>query len=178
VQTDLPDEQLALIGCGVTTGIGAVLNTAAVCPGSSVAVLGCGGVGQSVIQGARIAGASRIIAVDGQPLKREQALTSGATDAVDPAQGDAAAQVKELTGGRGVDYAFEVIGLPEMVVTRVPTTLGEPEQQWRWRRRLLDARPNNGFCRLQCGGYCRHPPIYKSCQHHQPCHQNDQASPK
>ena len=64
VQTDLPDEQLALIGCGVTTGVGAVLNTAAVCPGSSVAVLGCGGVGQSVIQGARIAGATRIVAVD------------------------------------------------------------------------------------------------------------------
>ena len=64
VQTDLPDEQLALIGCGVTTGVGAALNTAAVCPGSSVAVIGCGGVGQSVIQGARIAGATRIIAVD------------------------------------------------------------------------------------------------------------------
>ena len=64
VQTDLPDEQLALIGCGVTTGVGAVLNTAAVCPGSTVAVLGCGGVGQSVVQGARIAGATRIVAVD------------------------------------------------------------------------------------------------------------------
>ena len=114
---DVPAEQLALIGCGVTTGVGAALNTAQVEPGATVAVLGCGGVGQSVIQGARIAGASRIIAVDGQPLKREQALTSGATDAVDPAQGDPVAQVKELTGGRGVDYAFEVVGLPETILT-------------------------------------------------------------
>src|SRR5690242_5930222 len=94
VDTSVPDDQLALIGCGVTTGVGAALNTAEVQPGSTVAIIGCGGVGLSVLQGARIAGASRIIAVD-------------------PGAGDPVAQVQELTGGRGVDYAFEVIGLPE-----------------------------------------------------------------
>src|SRR5207302_6092408 len=115
VDTDLPVEQLALIGCGVTTGVGAALNTARVAPGSTVAVVGCGGVGTAVIQGARIAGAARIIAVDPIELKRKTAEQLGATDLVDPSQGDPVAQVQALTGGRGADYAFEVIGLPETV---------------------------------------------------------------
>jgi S-(hydroxymethyl)glutathione dehydrogenase/alcohol dehydrogenase len=113
ISSDLPDEQLALIGCGVTTGVGAALNTAGVQPGATVAVIGCGGVGQAVIQGSRIAGASRIIAVDPVEMKRKTAESLGATDFVDPSQGDPVAQVQQLTGGRGVDYAFEVIGLPE-----------------------------------------------------------------
>lgn len=117
VETDVSDAQLALIGCGVTTGVGAALNTAQVRPGASVAVLGCGGVGQAVIQGARIAGAGRIIAIDPQPLKRQTASQMGATDLIDPSQGDPVSQVKALTGGRGVDYAFEVIGLPETILT-------------------------------------------------------------
>jgi S-(hydroxymethyl)glutathione dehydrogenase/alcohol dehydrogenase len=116
VETDLPDEQLALIGCGVTTGVGAALNTAQVKPGSTVAVIGCGGVGQAVIQGARIAGASRIFAVDPVELKRKTAEQLGATDLIDPAQGDPISQVQALTGGRGADYAFEVIGLPETIL--------------------------------------------------------------
>lgn len=116
VESDLPDEQLALIGCGVTTGVGAALNTAQIKPGSTVAVIGCGGVGQAVIQGARIAGASRIIAVDPVELKRKTAEQQGATDLVDPGAGDSVSQVQGLTSGRGVDYAFEVIGLPETVV--------------------------------------------------------------
>jgi S-(hydroxymethyl)glutathione dehydrogenase/alcohol dehydrogenase len=116
VETDLPSEQLALIGCGVTTGVGAALNTGHVMPGSTVAVIGCGGVGQAVIQGARIAGASRIFAVDPVELKRKTAEQLGATDLVDPAQGDPIAQVKEATSGRGTDYAFEVIGLPETIL--------------------------------------------------------------
>jgi S-(hydroxymethyl)glutathione dehydrogenase/alcohol dehydrogenase len=115
VETDLPDEELALIGCGVTTGVGAALNTAQVVPGSTVAVIGCGGVGQAVIQGARIAGAARIIAIDPVELKRKTALQLGATDAIDPTAGDATAQVQALTSGRGVDYAFEVIGNPKTV---------------------------------------------------------------
>jgi S-(hydroxymethyl)glutathione dehydrogenase/alcohol dehydrogenase len=115
VETDLPDEQLALIGCGVTTGVGAALNAAKVKPGSTVAVIGCGGVGQAVIQGARIAGAARIIAVDMVELKRKTAEQFGATDLVDPNEGDAVQQVRELTGGRGADYAFEVIGLPQTI---------------------------------------------------------------
>lgn len=116
IETDLPHEQLALIGCGVTTGVGAALNTAKVEPGSIVAVIGCGGVGQSVIQGARIAGASRIIAIDPVSLKREAATKFGATDLVDPTDGNAIGQVQALTGGRGADYVFEVIGLPETIV--------------------------------------------------------------
>jgi S-(hydroxymethyl)glutathione dehydrogenase/alcohol dehydrogenase len=117
VETELPDAQLALIGCGVTTGVGAALNTARVRPGATVAVLGCGGVGQAVIQGSRIAGAGRIIAIDPQPLKRKMAAQLGATDVVDSSVVDPVEQVKALTGGRGVDYAFEVIGLPETIQT-------------------------------------------------------------
>ena len=115
VETDLPDDQLALIGCGVTTGVGAALNTADIQPGSSVVVIGCGGVGQAVIQGARIAGASRIVAVDPVALKRDMALKLGATDAIDPGDGDVPTQVLGHTGGRGADYAFEVIGNTDLI---------------------------------------------------------------
>ncbi|HEY8217188.1 MAG TPA: Zn-dependent alcohol dehydrogenase [Acidimicrobiia bacterium] len=115
VETDLPDEQLALIGCGVTTGVGAALNTAQVQPGSTVVVIGCGGVGQAVIQGARIAGASRIVAVDPVALKRDMALKLGATDAVDPGDGDVPSQIMGLTSGRGGDYVFEVIGNTDLI---------------------------------------------------------------
>jgi S-(hydroxymethyl)glutathione dehydrogenase/alcohol dehydrogenase len=110
VETDLPDEQLALIGCGVTTGVGAALNTARVEPGSTVAVIGCGGVGQAVVQGARIAGAARIVAVDPVAMKREAALGFGATDTVDPTTTEPVHAVRALTDGRGADYAFEVLG--------------------------------------------------------------------
>ena len=115
VETDLPDEELALIGCGVTTGVGAALNTAQVVPGSTVAVVGCGGVGQAVVQGAKIAGAARLIAVDPVELKRTTALQLGATDTVDPSADDPVAQVQALTSGRGADYAFEVIGNPATI---------------------------------------------------------------
>ncbi|MWA03529.1 alcohol dehydrogenase catalytic domain-containing protein [Actinomadura sp. LD22] len=116
VETDLADEELALLGCGVTTGLGAALNTAAVTPGSSVAVIGCGGVGQSVIQGARIAGAAMIIAIDPVPGRREAAVAVGATHAVDPGEGDPVEQVRALTAGEGADYSFEVVGRPELMV--------------------------------------------------------------
>ncbi len=116
VETDLPAEQLALIGCGVMTGVGAVLNTAQVVPGSTVAVIGLGGVGQSVVQGARVAGAARVIAIDPVAMKRATASKLGASDLVDPADGDVADQVRALTGGRGADYAFEVVGRPETMV--------------------------------------------------------------
>jgi S-(hydroxymethyl)glutathione dehydrogenase/alcohol dehydrogenase len=105
-------EQLALIGCGVTTGVGAVLNTARIEPGSTVAVIGCGGVGLNCIQGALIGGAARIIAVDRAPNKLAMACALGATDAVDASRGDVVEQVRELTGG-GVQYSFEAIGLKE-----------------------------------------------------------------
>ena len=102
---------LALIGCGVTTGVGAALNTARVEPGSTVAVLGCGGVGLSVVQGARIAGAGRIIAVDPVETKLGLARELGATDVVDASGGDVVERVLGLTEGRGVDYAFEAVGM-------------------------------------------------------------------
>lgn len=109
VDTDLPWEHLALVGCAVTTGVGAALNTAKVQPGDTVAVVGCGGVGLSAIQGARIAGASRIIAIDTQAAKLALALEVGATDAVDASATDPVEAVRELTGG--VDHAFEALGL-------------------------------------------------------------------
>jgi len=116
VETDLPAEQLALVGCGVMTGVGSVLNTARVRPGSTVAVIGLGGVGQSVVQAARIAGAVRVIGIDPVAMKRQTAAGLGAGDLVDPADGDVAEQVRALTGGRGADYAFEVVGRPETIV--------------------------------------------------------------
>lgn len=113
IQTDLPSEQLALIGCGFTTGTLAVLNTAGVVPGSTVAVIGCGGVGQSVIQGARVAGAAEIYAIDPVELKRKTAEQFGATHGIDPSKENAVAKVQEWTEGRGADYVFEVIGRAE-----------------------------------------------------------------
>ena len=110
IRDDMPLDRAALIGCGVTTGVGAVIHTAAVEPGSTVAVIGLGGVGLSCINGAAIAGASRIIAVDMVPSKLDLARKFGATDVVNAAEGDPMEQVKELTGG-GVHYAFEAIGL-------------------------------------------------------------------
>jgi S-(hydroxymethyl)glutathione dehydrogenase/alcohol dehydrogenase len=109
VRNDVPMEVLALIGCAVTTGVGAVINAAKVEPGSTVAVIGCGGVGLNVIQGAALVNAQRIIAVDLLENKLEYARQFGATDVVNAAKGDPVEQVRALTGG-GVDYAFEVIG--------------------------------------------------------------------
>ncbi len=122
VETDLPSEQLALIGCGITTGVGAALNTARVGAGDTVAVIGCGGVGTSVIQGASIAGASRIFAIDPVALMRDTALELGATDAIDPTDGDPVEQIRALTGGRGVDHAFEVVGRTELMTQALGMT--------------------------------------------------------
>src|SRR5262249_53681088 len=110
VETDLPDEQLGLLGCGVTSGMGAVFNAARVEPGSSVAVLGCGHLGLWMIQAARVAGAAQIIAVEGRGDRRRLAGELGATDLVDPLDGDIVEQVQALTGGRGADYALEAAG--------------------------------------------------------------------
>ena len=110
VPDEMPLDRAALIGCGVTTGLGAALYRARVEAGSTCAVVGCGGVGLSIIQGCRIAGANRIIAVDTQDWKLDLAQKVGATDGVSASDGDAVSQVKELTGG-GVDYAFEAVGL-------------------------------------------------------------------
>ncbi len=109
IDDDLPMDRMALIGCGVTTGLGAVLRTAKVPPGASVAVIGTGGVGSSVIQGARIAGAGQIIAVDVVDSKLETAKKFGATDTVNAAKVNAVEAIKELSDG-GVEYSFEAIG--------------------------------------------------------------------
>jgi S-(hydroxymethyl)glutathione dehydrogenase/alcohol dehydrogenase len=112
IPNDLPLDRAALLGCAVITGVGAVINCAKVRPGSGVAVFGTGGVGLNVVQGAALAGAAQIIAVDLVERKLEFARQFGATHTVNARGGDAVAQVRALTGGRGVDYAFEVIGLP------------------------------------------------------------------
>ncbi|MCX5906333.1 MAG: Zn-dependent alcohol dehydrogenase [Deltaproteobacteria bacterium] len=115
IPNDFPLDKAALLGCGVITGVGAVFNAARVKPGSSVVVFGCGGVGINCIQGAAIAGAEKVIAVDKLPNKLQYAKTFGATHTIDASKGNPVEQVRALTGGRGVDYAFEVIGLPAVI---------------------------------------------------------------
>lgn len=112
IRKDAPLAQAALVGCAVTTGIGAVVNTAQVEPGSTVLVVGCGGVGLNVVQGARLAGAKQIIVADVSDEKLELGRHFGATHTVNSRERDLVEAVRELTGGRGVDYAFEAIGLP------------------------------------------------------------------
>jgi S-(hydroxymethyl)glutathione dehydrogenase/alcohol dehydrogenase len=115
IESHLPDEELAIIGCGVSVGVGAVTNTAKVRPGETVSVIGCGGVGLGIVQGARLAGASRVVAIDPKPAKRSAALAQGATDVIDPAGIDVVSAVKELTAG-GVDHSFEAVGVAETIL--------------------------------------------------------------
>jgi S-(hydroxymethyl)glutathione dehydrogenase/alcohol dehydrogenase len=114
IRKDMPLDRAALIGCGVTTGLGAALNTAQVRAGSTTAVIGCGGVGLAAIQGCRIAGASRIVAVDTQAWKLDLAKSLGATDGVNAKEGDAVMKLQSLIPG-GVDYAFECLGAKQTV---------------------------------------------------------------
>ena len=109
IRDDMPLELAALIGCGVIAGFGAVVNTAKVRPGETVAIIGCGGVGMAAINGAAIAGAGRIFAIDTNPAKLQLATKLGATDLVNAAQEDPVAKVKDLTNG-GVHHSFEVLG--------------------------------------------------------------------
>jgi Zn-dependent alcohol dehydrogenase len=113
IDRDIPFGQAALVGCGVTTGVGAAINTARVEPGSTVAVFGAGGVGLNCIQGARIAGATTIISVDLLDNKLELAREFGATHTVNASREDPVERIKALTGGQGAHYAFEAIGLVE-----------------------------------------------------------------
>lgn len=115
IDPDMPLDRAALIGCAVVTGVGAAINEARIRPGETCVVVGCGGIGLNVIQGAALAGAGRIIAIDLQQSKLELAQRFGATDVVNAGDGDAVEAVKALTGGRGVDHAFEAIGLPATV---------------------------------------------------------------
>lgn len=115
IPKDLPLDRAALLGCAVITGYGAVVHSARVRPGSRVAVIGAGGVGLNVVQAAAMAGAEMVVAVDLVPSKLEHARRFGATHTVLASSGDPVAAVRELTGGRGVDYAFDVVGLPATV---------------------------------------------------------------
>lgn len=115
VRDDVPLEKACLIGCAVITGVGSVINRAKVEAGSTVAVFGCGGVGLNVIQGAILASAAKIIAVDTVEFKLDKAKEMGATDVVNATMEEPGPRISEMTGG-GVDYAFEVVGWPEIVV--------------------------------------------------------------
>ena len=110
-----PLQTAAIVGCAVTTGFGAAIRTSGLQPGETAAIYGCGGVGLSLLQGARVAGARRIIAVDKFDAKLELARELGATDTVNATETDPVAAIRELTGGRGVDHAFEAVGLPMLV---------------------------------------------------------------
>jgi S-(hydroxymethyl)mycothiol dehydrogenase len=113
VPPELPVEQACLLGCAVATGVGAVLQTSPAWPGSTVAVIGCGGVGLSAVQGARLAGAARIIAVDVAAQKLDWARTFGAADVVDASKDDVVSAVRALNGDEGVDFAYDAVGRGE-----------------------------------------------------------------
>ena len=119
---DTPLEIACVIGCAVQTGVGAVVNTAQVEPGATVLVVGLGGIGISVVQGARLAGASQIIVSDPVAGRRDAALHFGATLTVDPMEDDVVARAVEATGGIGVDYAFEAAGIAALVSTCLDAT--------------------------------------------------------
>ncbi|MBM11200.1 MAG: alcohol dehydrogenase [Chloroflexi bacterium] len=122
IREDAPLDRVALIGCGVPTGVGAVINTAKVKPGSSVVIIGCGGVGLNVVQGAVLAGAEAIIAVDIHGDKLEHALQFGATHLVNAASEDVMEKVRDVTRGEMADYAFEVIGSTDAINQAMLTT--------------------------------------------------------
>jgi len=119
IPDELPFEQASLLACGFSTGAGAALWTAEVHEGASAAVIGCGGVGLAVVQGAKLAGAERIVGVDVAAEKLEHALALGATDVVDASREDAVASVRELTGGAGVEFAFSAVAAPEALAQAV-----------------------------------------------------------
>ncbi len=121
IRDDMPLDRASLIGCGVTTGLGAALKTVHIPAGSSVVIVGCGGVGLAALQGARITGAGQIIAVDAQAWKFDLATKLGATDCVDASDGDPVAAVQDLTGG-GADFVFECIGKAVTVQQSVAMT--------------------------------------------------------
>lgn len=118
----VPREVACVIGCAVQTGVGAVLNTAGVEAGATVLVMGAGGIGLSIVQGARVAGAARIIVSDPVAARRQAAQQLGATDLVDPTADDVGTRAFELTGGIGVDFAFDAVGRAALIQTGVAAT--------------------------------------------------------
>jgi S-(hydroxymethyl)glutathione dehydrogenase/alcohol dehydrogenase len=154
IDDDIPLDRAALVGCGVLTGVGAVLRTAAIQAGQTVAVFGCGGVGLSCIQGARIGGAVQIIAVDQFDSKLEMAKRFGATHTVNSANEDAVAAVRGLSGGAGVDHAFEAVGnttlirqaIESLAIRGTATIVGVPPADAMIEFPWMALRPE---CRLQ-----------------------------
>ena len=145
IDPKIPLDRAALVGCAVTTGVGAVFNTARVEPGSSVAVFGCGGVGLNAIQGAAIAGAERILAIDTMQSKLDMAKKFGATDTLLSKPGeDPTKEIKKLTGG-GPDYAFECVGCGDARRARLQgdpaRRQGRNRSEWRGRRDAASIKP-------------------------------------
>ncbi|HTY69464.1 MAG TPA: Zn-dependent alcohol dehydrogenase [Alphaproteobacteria bacterium] len=130
VPAEIPFDRACLIGCGVMTGAGAALKVTRPAPGAAVAVLGCGGVGLSAVQGARIAGAGAVVAIDPVAAKRELAVKLGASHAIDPQQEDAVREVKRLTGGRGADVVIEAAGTD--AAFRLSVEVARPGAQVAW----------------------------------------------
>jgi S-(hydroxymethyl)mycothiol dehydrogenase len=157
-----PPEQASLLGCGVTTGVGAALYSAGVRRGSSVAVFGCGGIGNSVIMGARLARATRIIGVDIAGNKLEWARQFGATDVVDATRADPVEAIKQLTDGHGVDYSFEAVGTPQTLLQALwsrdlagtCTLIGVPDPTMKMELPMLQFFGLGGALRVSWYGDC------------------------
>ena len=147
VGSSIPDDQLSLLGCGVGTGLGSVFNVAKVEVGATVVVVGCGGVGLAAVEGARIAGAAQIIAVDPVAERRVAATEIGATDVLD-VSGDPVDAVRALTQGAGVDYGFEASGRSECAIQVVDMVrrggmavfIGAPPSDAEWRFKAFDLK--------------------------------------
>ncbi|HEV8295656.1 MAG TPA: Zn-dependent alcohol dehydrogenase [Acidimicrobiales bacterium] len=122
IDPDIPLDVACLVGCALQTGVGAVLNTAKVEEGATVLIMGLGGIGISVVQGARVAGASRIIVSDPNGARRDASTHFGATDVLDPTVDDVVAETQRLTGGIGVDYAFDAAGHARLIETGIAAT--------------------------------------------------------
>ncbi len=140
IDNDYALNRAVLVGCGVPTGVGAVIHRAKVVPGSTVMVIGCGGIGSNIVQGAALAGARMIIAVDVHQNKLDKAKELGATHTVNAKEQDPVSAAMELTWGRGVDYAFEAIASPE-TIAQAFNALG---QKWNGSGRRLSARHGTG----------------------------------
>jgi S-(hydroxymethyl)glutathione dehydrogenase/alcohol dehydrogenase len=154
IDPELPLDRAALVGCGVLTGVGAALRSSGLQAGQTVAVYGCGGVGLSIVQGARIGGARQIIAIDQFGQKRQMAMRVGATHFINSSETDPVKAVRELTGGAGVDHAFEAVGnaalvrqaVESLAIRGTATIVGVPPPDTVFEIPFMGMRPE---CRLQ-----------------------------
>jgi S-(hydroxymethyl)mycothiol dehydrogenase len=162
VDPAVPPEVAGLLGCGVMAGLGAAINTAPVTRGDTVAVIGCGGVGDAAVLGARLAGAAAIIAVDIDPRKLEWAIEFGATHVVNSREADPVARIQELTGGNGADVVIEAIGRPETYqqafyardLAGIVVLVGVPTPEMRLEMPLLDFFGRGGALKSSWYGDC------------------------